>query len=350
MNTQFSPPNGPGLGCAPTFQDSRLHRRLCPWVKPRRWLLPLLAGSWLLSCPSWGAEPGWYPHEGGALNYRVNLRFGEEPYDTMPAGWKLGRVSSVATDASGEVYVFQRGPQADPLIVFDRQGRYLRSWGAGRFSNPHGIRIDREGSLWITDTGLHQVLKFDRQGKLLLTLGTPRQAGATAQTFNRPTDVGFAANGDFFVTDGYGNSRVVKFSAAGKYLLAWGEPGSGPGQFHLPHAVVVDASGWVYVSDRENDRIQIFDSDGKFLKQWTHLGATQGMCLTPNEDLWIITHRNHQENADFDTLSGRIMRLDKRTGKILGSIESPGHGIHVALDGKIYIASLTGNVFCWQPK
>ena len=291
---------------------------------------------------------GWYPHEGGLLEYRVQIRFGEEP-DTMPEGWKFGRVSAVALDSAGNVYVFHRGAKADPVVIFDPQGKFLRSWGKGVFSNPHGIRIDKHDHVWVTDTGHHLVMEFTTEGKLLRTLGTKGKAGDTPDAFNRPTDVAFLPNGDFFVTDGYGNSRVVKFSHDGKYLLEWGKRGTGPGEFDLPHIVVTDSRGNVYVSDRENNRIQIFDSNGKFLRQWTHLGATQGMDINSKDELWIITHRNNVENVTYDTLAGRIMRIDIATGKILGAIESPGHWLALAPAGEIFIGSLTGNVFRWYP-
>ena len=273
------------------------------------------------------AQQGWYPHEGGLLKYRVNIRFGEEPEDTMPNGWKFGRVSAVATDSAGNVYVFQRGKKADPLIVFDSAGRYLRSWGRGMFGNPHGLRVDRNDNVWVTDNGDHQVMKFTSTGKLLLTLGIKGKAGTDDRTFNRPTDIAFAPNGDFYVSDGYGNSRVVKFSRDGKYLFAWGKPGKGPGEFQVPHSVAVDSKGTVYVSDRENNRIQIFDSDGHYLRQWTHLGATQSIFITPQDETWIITHRNNIENLTYDTLAGRIMHIDLVTGQELRC-----HGKSRALD------------------
>ena len=292
-------------------------------------------------------QNGWYPHEGGLMKYRVQIRFGEEP-DTMPDGWKFGRVSAVATDSSGLVYVFQRGPKADPLVVFEESGKYVRSWGKGLFGNPHGLRIDRQDHVWITDNGDHQVMEFTNQGKLMHTWGIKGKAGTDDKTFNRPTDIAFAANGDFYVADGYGNSRVVKFSRAGNYLFAWGKRGTGPGEFNIPHSVAVDSHDTVYVSDRENNRIQIFDKNGKFLRQWTHLGCTQNMFITPKDDLWIITHRNNIENITYDTLAGRIMHIDLATGNILGAMESPGHWITVR-DTDIYIGSLTGNVFHWYP-
>jgi DNA-binding beta-propeller fold protein YncE len=297
----------------------------------------------------WAAEVGWNDHEGGLLKYRVNIRFGFEP-DTLPDGWRFGRVSAVAKDSKGQVFAFQRGDKAPPIIVFDEKGKYLRSWGTGMFGNEHGMRVDREDNLWVTDNGDHQVMKFSNDGQLLMALGIKGKHGTDEKTFYRPTDIAFApSGGDFYVSDGYGNSRVVKFSKDGKFLLTWGKRGTGPGEFNTPHSIAVDSKGNVYVSDRENNRIQIFDPNGKFLRQWTHLGATQNLYMTPQDELWIITHRNNIENITYDTLSGRIMKIDIKTGKILGSIESPGHWIHVAPTQEIFIGSLTGNVFRFYP-
>ena len=295
------------------------------------------------------AQTGWYPHEGGLMKYRVQIRFGEEP-DTMPDSWKFGRVSAVATDSQGLVYVFQRGPKADPIVVFDPKGKYLRSWGKGMFGNPHGLRVDRDDNIWITDNGDHQVMKFTRTGELLLKLGVRGKAGTDDKTFNRPTDIAFAPTGEVYSSDGYGNSRVVKISRAGKYIAAWGKRGTAPGEFNIPHSVATDSHGNVYVSDRENNRIQIFDADGKFLRQWKHLGATQNIFITPKDEMWIITHRDNIENITYDTLAGRIMRIDLASGKILGAMESPGHWITVSKNSPdLYIGSLTGNVFHWYP-
>jgi DNA-binding beta-propeller fold protein YncE len=301
-----------------------------------------------LAAAVWAAEKGWYPHEGSLMKYRVNIRFGEEP-DTMPDGWKFGRVSAVAVDGNNEVYVFHRGKKADPIVVFDAKGKYLRSWGKGVFGNPHGMRVDPNGHLWVTDNGDHQVMKFTTKGELLLKLGTKGQAGTDEKTFNRPTDIAFAPTGEVYVSDGYGNSRVVKFSREGKYLMTWGKRGTGPGEFNTPHSVAVDSKGEVYVSDRENNRIQVFDPNGKFLRQFTHLGATQNIFITPKDEMWIITHRDNIENITYDTLAGRIMNIDRLTGRIIGSMESPGHWLHVAPTKEIFIGSLTGNVFRWYP-
>jgi sugar lactone lactonase YvrE len=299
--------------------------------------------------PEQGYVPdAWHPHGGSLLKYTVQIRFGEEP-DTMPAGMRFGRVSGVTTDAEGNVYVFKRDPATDQLVVFDSKGTYLRSWGKGMFERPHGLRIDREGNVWATDDAGHQVFKFTREGRLLLTLGAKGVAGSDAKTFNRPTDLAWDSQGNLYVSDGYVNTRVVRFDKAGRYVAAWGTPGDQPGQFRVPHSIGIDSKDRVYVSDRENNRIQIFDVNGTLIKIWDHLGCTQSLFITPKDEMWVLTHRNNTENITYDTLAGQLMKIDLETGKILGALESPGHMMTVANSGDIYVASLTGNVFKWQP-
>jgi DNA-binding beta-propeller fold protein YncE len=169
--------------------------------------------------------------------------------------------------------------------------------------------------VFVTDTATHQVTKSTKEGTVVFTLGKKSVSGNDETTFNKPTDIAFASNGDFYVSDGYGNSRVLRFSPLGKYLMQWGKPGRGPGEFQVPHALQVDSKGQVYVSDRENNRIQIFDANRKFIKQWNHLGATQGMVIRPDDEMWILTHRDNIENLTYDTLAGRIMHIDIATGK-----------------------------------
>ena len=301
--------------------------------------------------PDQGYVPeGWYPHEGGLLKYSVAIRFGLEP-ETMPDGYQFGRVSAVTTDSKGEVYVFHRGRHAPAVVVFSGDGKYLRSWGQGFFGNPHGIRADKEDNIWCIDNGNQQVYKFTRDGKLLQTWGIKGQAGTDEKTFNRPTDIAWdRKTGDYFISDGYGNSRVVKFNKDGKYLMTWGKPGTAPGEFHTVHDVATDSKGRVYVADRENNRIQIFTANGEFLKQWTHLGATQGLYITAKDEMWVMTHRNNVENITYDTLAGRLMKLDLESGKILGAMESPGHQFAVKEStGEIFVGSLTGNALRWSP-
>src|ERR1019366_3958648 len=154
------------------------------------------------------AQQGRDPHQGGLLLYRATPRFGLEP-ESMPAGWTFGRVSAVAADSAGNLYAFQRGKTADPLIVFDPKGKYMRSWGRGMFGTPHSLRIDSADNVWITDRLKDQIIKFTKQGELLLTLGVKGKSGADEKTFNKPTDIALARNVDFYVSYGYGNSRVV---------------------------------------------------------------------------------------------------------------------------------------------
>jgi hypothetical protein len=206
----------------------------------------------------------------------------DDSWHQLPARWKWREATAVACDSQDRVYVFNRG--AHPLIVFDRSGEFLDAWGEGLFIRPHGIFIGPDDSVWCTDDGDHTVRKFTTGGQLLLTLGTtgkPSDTGATSNDyrtiqragppFNYPTNVALSPEGDIYVSDGYGNARIHKFSADGKLLFSWGEPGAGPGQFHVPHGIAVDKQGIVYVADRENKRIQLFTPDGKFQSEWTDL-------------------------------------------------------------------------------
>ena len=205
----------------------------------------------------WVAE-AWNPHEGGLLRVKVHLRFGVEPlrgsdaksWKSMPAGWYFGRVSMVANDQQNNVYVLHRNGEIDPLVVFDSEGNYLRSWGKGVIGDPHGIRVDRENNVWVVD-----------------------RAGA-----------------------------MLKYTTT-----------------------------------------------GKLLKTWNHLGSTQGIWISPKDEMYILTHRNNVENITADTLAGRLMKLDLESGKVLGSMESPGHSVNGAPNGDIFVGSLTGNVLRWMP-
>ena len=191
----------------------------------------------------------------------------------LPEGMKLGPCSGVDIDSRGNVYVIQR--QVPPILCFDASGKLLRSWGTpliGRdtdMQGAHGIRIDKEEFVWITDRARHLVRKFDPAGHLLLTLGTEGSPGTGTNQFNRPADVAFGPSGEIYVADGYGNSRVMKFDARGKFLKTWGDKGSAAGQFDLPHTIAVGPDGRVYVGDRYNSRIQIFDGEGNWKETWS---------------------------------------------------------------------------------
>lgn len=255
----------------------------------------------------------------------------------LPEGVTLGGVTAVATDAADRLYVFHRGKQ--PILVFDKDGKFLRSWGDGQVHTAHGLRLDADGNVWITDIGTHLVTKFDGQGKVLLTLGKKGQPGDGPDQFNKPTDVAVAANGDVFVSDGYGNSRVVKFTKEGKFVKEWGKKGKDAGEFNLPHAIVLDAKGRVYVGDRENNRVQLFDSDGKFLAQWTESGAPYGLFLTPAGRLLVADGRaNVVRVLDGD---GKALGRWGGKGTEAGQFAMP-HWLCADSRGVVYVAEVTG--------
>ena len=172
--------------------------------------------------PEQGYVPdGWPAHPGSLMKYSVEIRFGEEP-ETMPEGMKFGRVSAVTTDNENNVYVFKRDAKTDQLVVFNSQGKYLRSWGKGMFTRPHGLRVDRDQNVWAIDDAGNQIFKFTRDGKLLQTWGVKDMSGNDAKTFNRPTDIAWDSQGNAYISDGYGNRRVVKLDKAGNYVTTWG--------------------------------------------------------------------------------------------------------------------------------
>lgn len=255
----------------------------------------------------------------------------------LPQGLELGPVSAVAADSMDRVYVLHRGPQ--PVLFFDRDGKHLRSFGDEHLKTPHGLRLDGAGNLWITDIGYHQVLKFSPDGKLLLTLGEKGKAGDTPERFDRPTDVAVTPKGDFYVSDGYGNSRVVKFSADGKYLKEWGRKGNGPGEFNLPHAIRLDAQGRVYVGDRENNRVQIFDPNGKYLGQWDDCGAPYGLFLT-NDNKMLLADGVANWVKVLD-LHGKALGRFGEKGSGPGQFQLP-HMLCADSQGAVYVTEITG--------
>jgi hypothetical protein len=189
----------------------------------------------------------------------------------LPEGWSFQEVSGGGVDSQDRVYAFNRGKH--PLMVFDRDGDFITSWGEGIFVRPHAVTMGADDTIYLTDDGDHTVRKCTLEGKVLLTIGSPGKPASrhSGQPFNRCTHAALAPDGALYISDGYGNSRIHKFSPEGKLLLSWGEPGTDPGQFNIPHNICADRGGFLYVADRENHRIQVFDRNGRFKTQWNNL-------------------------------------------------------------------------------
>jgi DNA-binding beta-propeller fold protein YncE len=238
------------------------------------------------------------------------------------AGWEIGYPSSVTMDDAGLIYVLQRGEKADPLLVVNRDGKIVRSWGKGLYKIPHSIRIDPQGNIWTVDSGSSMVLKFSPQGEKLMEISVGEQPVGRGAT-NGTSDIAFGPNGRIYISDGYGNARVLEYNSKGERVRQWGSAGTGPGQFNQPHGIAVDDQGIIYVADRNNARLQRFDLNGQYLGEWDHLGKVTAVAFRDGA-LWIGTqYRNVPNEAD-----GWHMKIDRKTGKILELTES-GRSHHV---------------------
>ena len=214
----------------------------------------------------------------GEYQYHVN-----ENWAKLPEGWEFRDVAGVAVDSKDNVYVFNRGEH--PMMVFDQEGNFLRSWGEGLFVRAHGIHIGPDESIYCTDDDDHTVRKCTLDGKVLLEIGVPGKPAPymSGEPFHRCTHTALSPDGDIFVSDGYGNSRVHKYTPNGELIMSWGEPGTDPGQFNIVHNIVADDDGWIYVADRENHRVQVFDTNGKYEAQWNNLHRPCGLFMPRGE-------------------------------------------------------------------
>ena len=242
-------------------------------------------------------------------------------------------VSWVAAAPDGTVYVLQRGDQADPILAVGPDGTVRRSWGKGLYVMPHAIRVDPAGNVWTTDAASSHVRKFSPEGRELLDIAVGGQPSPCRNNFCGTTDVAFAVNGHLFIADGYANARILEYTAEGTKVREWGTPGTGPGQFNLPHSIQIDASGVVYVADRENGRVQRFDQAGAFLGEWTGFGKTFGL-KADGASMWLATQPRQQPNLS----PGWLLKVDGASGRLLGWAPSAGnHGMDVMRDGTLLL-------------
>lgn len=253
----------------------------------------------------------------------------------LPEGWSLGETAGVALSPGRNVLLFHRG--SHPILEFTPRGDFVRALGDGLFVRPHAIRYDREGNLWAVDAGAHVVVRLDERGGVRMVLGRRGHAAEGPDRFNQPTDAAFSSAGDIFVADGYGNSRIAKFNHNGQFVSAWGRKGSEPGEFNLPHAIVIDNRDRILVADRDNYRIQVFDTSGGFLDEWTGIGSPWGLDLAPDGHIWVA-----------DGYNNRILKLTPE-GKIAGFLGSGGkrpgefnfaHHLACSRDGELYVAEI----------
>ncbi|MBM3265893.1 MAG: 6-bladed beta-propeller [candidate division Zixibacteria bacterium] len=278
-----------------------------------------------------------------------------EPYQVvhgwpkLPKGFALGQTTGVDTDSHNHVFIVHRS-KIRPIMMFDgKTGELLGSYGDGLFGEggQHGLEVDDQDNVWVTDTINHQVMKFSHEGELLMTLGKKGMPGWDANHFNQRTDIVIAPNGDFYVSDGYGNRRVAKFDKQGQFQFDWGSEGSGPGQFVLPHSVDRDAEGRIYVVDRTNARIAVFDATSKPLTElkMPDNGRPWGLDIAADGHLWVVDGGD-MKPAPPDR--GQIIKMDLKGNVVakfgsFGSYDGQiywGHDVALAKDGSVYVGDV----------
>jgi len=261
---------------------------------------------------------------------------------TFPAGTTIGAAASVAFDAKGHLWVLNRGPQ--PLAEFDANGTFIRAFGEGLFMRTHGLRFDADGNIWVTDVGAHIVVKLNPQGQTLLTLGTKGEPGtwdesAGSRRLNQPNDIAFSSAGDVFIVQGHtpgaaGDPRVLKFDKGGRFIKSWGGKGKEPGKFEVAHGIAIDAKGLLWVTDRENQRIQIFDADGTFVRELKYAGLP---CALEIGTQFIYMVNGFAGQVLRLDLNGKVLAATGKAGKGVGEF-GEAHFIAVSPKGELYVA------------
>lgn len=276
----------------------------------------------------------------GRFTYEVVPDWGK-----LPQEWEWGQVPAVAVDSQDRVYVFNRSPH--PVLVFDRGGNFIASWGEGTINQAHGIYIDKNNNLFLVDSHAHVVMKFTPEGKLLMMLGNRDQPSDTGFTedspsvkrpagpFNRPTDIACSPSGDIYVSDGYRNARIHKFSADGQLLISWGEPGDGPGKFNIPHCVWEANDGRVYVADRGNNRIQVFTPNGEHLETWPGFFEPCKIFVDSENIMYVAEVSGRVTICSLDGIV--LARIGGGDNEAPSPVVFP-HGIWADSHGDLYIA------------
>ncbi len=268
----------------------------------------------------------------GSHTYEVQENWGQ-----LPEGWKFGWIPAVAVDSQDRIYVYSRSER--PLVVFDREGNFLASWGEDILKDSHGIFIDAEDHIYCVEREVHVMHKFTSDGELLMTLGTPDQPGAAGEPFNLPTDLALGPDGEIFISDGYGNARIHKYSPDGEYIMSWGAPGTGPGEFDLPHCVRVDRHNRVLVADRVNNRIQFFTLDGEYIDEWDGFLHPDTIFIDDNDIVYVA---ELDQRVTILTLDGEIITQwgSERGSTVPGEFFACPHGIWVDSQGDLYVSEV----------
>ncbi len=261
----------------------------------------------------------------------------QEDWWTLPEGWEFGWIPAVAVDSQDRVYVYSRSEH--PMVVFDRDGNLIDSWGDDILKDAHGIFIDTDDNIYCTERETHVIRKFNVSGGLLMTLGTPDAPGAEGEPFNLPTDFALGPDGEMFISDGYGNARIHKYSPDGELIKSWGQPGTGPSEFDLPHCVRVDPRNRLMVADRENNRIQFFTLDGEYIEEWGDLLHPDTIYIG-DDDLVYIAELD--QRITIMTLDGEVVsQWGSESGSTVpGEFLAGPHGIWLDSHGDIYVGEV----------